>query len=858
MSNVAIRINSVAKEYQVFTRPLDLAIEVLTRRARHTTFRALDGVSFEVQRGEVLGIIGPNGAGKSTLLKIITGVLEATSGSVEVSGRVSAILELGLGFHPEYSGRENIYLSGLLYGMNKGEIDRKIDGIIAFSGLGDFINRPVKTYSSGMHARLAFSIATAVDPEILIIDEALATGDAGFVQKSLRRIRQLCSGGRTVLLVSHGTALLAQLCNRVVWLDQGRVRMVGPSMQVVQAYDLAAHQSSDEESWIETVDDALDKEKSNQPHLATAESSSSGVDGSIVEKVAAAPRQKALEPRKLFESNQSGEDRSVGQQIFRRGPVFIDSVELINSAGERTTRLKFYEHALLRIKYRVDGPLPESSLGVAISINNRLDLSSVAQFYTQNIRPFETRESYDSAPDRRKPARRGTIDLHFDYVPFRKGEYLLSIGLLPNEPATWEFYEYRHFYYPFFVEDAGMDLGAPVFLDLSLVHRPMENETPEANEGVSGSPSATMPSLDGGVTDRSAPEAAAPEYRLATLRSEIEAICFREGGYPKTWPRHEACPACDQVALAPAFSKYSFTHAQCSACGFVTVDPYPPDDIIAKLYDGAYYTQVRNLFEAPLLLGCGDATPFSAPKETLMAVIDRATRGRASGTWLDVGGGLGAFANLIAEARPSWTVKLNEFNKKSVDIARNAFNDRFTISTADLANLRASGELFDVISSVAVLEHIPKPKEFLQGYASVLKPDGMLVTVVPHFSELNAKVSRASSANVVPPYHVSLFNERGLRRLLGRVEGLEIVAIDQAGPSAFIPVHLVDYGDYYDITVPTEEDPQPRSIAVRSYSTEESNAINALSQAEKDSNDYFAERDGRQLLIAYCKKKGSS
>ena len=848
MSNVAIRINSVAKEYQVFTRPLDLAIEVLTRQLRHTTFRALDGVSFEVQRGEVLGIIGPNGAGKSTLLKIITGVLEATSGSVEVSGRVSAILELGLGFHPEYSGRENIYLSGLLYGMNKGEIDRKIDSIIAFSGLGDFINRPVKTYSSGMHARLAFSIATAVDPEILIIDEALATGDAGFVQKSLRRIRQLCSGGRTVLLVSHGTALLAQLCNRVVWLDQGRVRMIGPSMQVVQAYDLAAHQSSDEESWIETVDDTLDKASGDQPGQVAA----GHVDKeSVSADVSAAALPKSLAPEKIFGSSQSG-DQSLGQQIFRRGPVFIDSVELINSVGERTTRLKLYEHALLRIKYRVDGPLPDASLGVAISINNRLDLSSVAQFYTQNIRPFETRESYDAAPDRRKPARRGTLDLHFDYVPFRKGEYLLSIGLLPNEPATWEFYEYRHFYYPFFVEDAGMDLGAPVFLDLSLVHRPMEKETLE----VGASPADSSP--DGGAADDPAAETTASAASPATLRSEIEAICFRKGGYPKRWPRHEACPACGQVALAPAFSKYGFTHAQCSACGFVTVDPYPPDDIIAKLYDGAYYTQVRNLFEAPLLLGRGDATPFSAPKDTLMAVVERATGSRASGTWLDVGGGLGAFANLIAEMRPAWTVKLNEFNKKSVDIARSAFNDRFAISTADLADLRASGELFDVISSVAVLEHIPNPQKFLQGYASVLKPDGMLVTVVPHFTELNAKVSRASSSNAVPPYHVSLFNERGLRRLLGRVEGLEIVAIDQAGPAAFIPVHLVEYGDHYDITVPTEEDPQPRSIAVRPYSTEESNAINALSQAEKGSNDYFAERDGRQLLIAYCRKKSIS
>ena len=234
------------------------------------------------------------------------------------------------------------------------------------------------------------------------------------------------------------------------------------------------------------------------------------------------------------------------------------------------------------------------------------------------------------------------------------------------------------------------------------------------------------------------------------------------------------------------------------------------------------------------------------------AAICRASNERTTGTWLDVGGGLGAFAHLIRKIRPRWKVKLNEFNSQSIAIARELFD--FEVVTGDLSELLRQDERFDVISSVAVLEHIPLPLNFLTGYAALLKPGGWLVTVLPHFSPLNAFVSHGSSPNVVPPYHVSLFNENALRRLLGRVEGLEITALEQAGPAAFELIHHVEYGDYGDIEIPTIEHPEPRTIAVKPYSEQTARLLNVLREAGGQLGDYFAEQDGKLFLIAYCRK----
>jgi lipopolysaccharide transport system ATP-binding protein len=218
------------------TRAMRSPFSVL-RRAPHETFWALRDVSLGVGEGEVLGLIGRNGAGKTTLLKILSRITRPTTGWAEIRGRVRSLLEVGTGFHPELTGRENMYLSASILGMSKREIDRKFDEIVAFAEIEKFIETPVKHYSSGMYVRLAFAVAAHLEPEILLVDEVLAVGDINFQKKCLGKMGEVAKGGRTVVLVSHQLNQIRRLCERVAWVDGGSIRQVGPTHEVVSAYE---------------------------------------------------------------------------------------------------------------------------------------------------------------------------------------------------------------------------------------------------------------------------------------------------------------------------------------------------------------------------------------------------------------------------------------------------------------------------------------------------------------------------------------------------------------------------------------------------------------------------------------------
>lgn len=247
-SELAIRVDGVSKAFAVYDKPHHRLLQQLfprSGRSWHREFHALRGISFDVHRGETVGIVGRNGSGKSTLLQIICGTLSPSAGSVTVNGRIAALLELGAGFNPEFSGRENVFLNATVLGLSHAEIEQRFDAIAAFADIGEFIEQPVKTYSSGMYVRLAFAVAINVTPDILVVDEALSVGDEAFQRKCHARIERMRDDGATILFVSHSAGMVVELCNRAILLDRGELLMRGVPRHVVSRYQRLLYAPAD-------------------------------------------------------------------------------------------------------------------------------------------------------------------------------------------------------------------------------------------------------------------------------------------------------------------------------------------------------------------------------------------------------------------------------------------------------------------------------------------------------------------------------------------------------------------------------------------------------------------------------------
>ena len=314
-----VLVQNVSKSYHLYRRPPDRILELLPfiRKTFRSDFWALRDVNLKVERGEFLGIVGPNGSGKSTLLQILSGILQPTTGRVATQGRIAALLELGAGFNPEFSGRENVYINGEIMGLSRREIDRAFPLIEAFAEVGEFIDRPVKEYSSGMYVRLAFSTAIHVDPEILIVDEALAVGDAIFANRCVQKFEDLKRRNVTVLFVSHDLGLVKRLSDRALLMLNGRIEAEGTPKEVVNRY----------------VGIVLERQRSEQKREATG----------------------------LLSSHRHGD-----------GASQVTEVQLLNARGERCSVFQSGEAATVRVKARIQRTLNEPVVGILV--RNRLGI----------------------------------------------------------------------------------------------------------------------------------------------------------------------------------------------------------------------------------------------------------------------------------------------------------------------------------------------------------------------------------------------------------------------------------------------------------------------------------------------------
>lgn len=344
-SNLAISVNNISKYYQIYEKPADRLKQSIWRRKKYyRDFRALEDISFQVEKGETVGIIGRNGAGKSTLLQIICGTVMPTLGKIEVNGRVAALLELGSGFNPEFTGKENIYMNAAVLGLSHREIENNYHKIVAFADIGEFVDQPIKTYSTGMQMRLAFSIAINVNPDILIVDEALAVGDMLFQAKCMIRIKQMVDQGVTVLFVSHDTSTVKSLCKRCVLLDKGKMIAFGKASEVVDIY--IGQSNMDINSLLQDQVSNIDK-----PHGMTFNqiSQSANIEN---EQILVSTDAEAVWPDRVHR--------------YGDGGARILDIKLLDSNHRPVEKLEVGQEFIVQVAIRFDVDFPTFAIGYSI------------------------------------------------------------------------------------------------------------------------------------------------------------------------------------------------------------------------------------------------------------------------------------------------------------------------------------------------------------------------------------------------------------------------------------------------------------------------------------------------------------
>lgn len=393
MPEKSIVVQQVSKKYDIFSEQKDRIKEILSFSGKkyHSEYYALNNISFDVEQGETFGIIGTNGSGKSTLLKLITGVAHPSSGKITVNGRISALLELGAGFNRDYTGIENIYLNGTMMGFTKKEMDKKIAGIVEFADIGDFIYQPIKTYSSGMFARLAFSVAISIEPEILIVDEALSVGDVFFQNKCYRKFEELRAKGITVLFVSHDIGTIKQLCSRVLWIEHGKQMMVGDSVEVCNQY-------------LNLINNKRSTDYEQEKQRRSSESIKIGQGDAV------------LDAEKFDIDDWPGVTYS--NESVLNDNVKIVSAFLKNSKGERVSACCAGEQYNLSVIFESKVDIPECITGFVLETVKGLWIINCNSESTGFKKPFTVKANTYNR-----------VDFTFEMPPIVNGDYVISIAV---------------------------------------------------------------------------------------------------------------------------------------------------------------------------------------------------------------------------------------------------------------------------------------------------------------------------------------------------------------------------------------------------------------------------------------------